>query len=621
MTSTSSTRYEGDTWDLASSVGATATMVAAARAMATRADNALINDPFAEPLVRAVGVELLSRLASGEVNPADLDDKDHPGRSAGAMARMADNMAVRTKFFDEFFVDATQAGIRQAVILASGLDSRAYRLPWPDGTVVYEIDQPQVIEFKTRTLAELGASPTADRRPVAIDLREDWPTALRASGFDPAKPTAWSAEGLLGYLPPDAQDRLLDTVTELSAPGSRFATESVSNVDPADREKMKERMQAISERWRAHGFDIDMTGLVYFGDRNEAAPYLADHGWLLDSINARDLLTANGLPPVEDDDLPRADLFYVSGTLPTTGRSEGDSWGPGSSVGATATMVAVSRARASQGPDALLNDPLADPLVRAVGLDPFIQLLDGRITIEDDDPLFRRAAMNEQIAVRTRFFDDFFTGPGGAADAGIRQAVILASGLDTRAYRLRWPEGMVVYEIDQPQVIDFKTRTLADLGAAPTADRRPIGIDLRNDWPAALREHGFDVNQPTAWSAEGLLVYLPPEAQDRLFDSIAALSAAGSRVATEHFPDPTAFSDERAQRLTDRWNRLGFDFNMSDLIYHGERSTVIEYLTAHGWEVSARTAKEMYAHNGFEFPEDEMAVAFGEMSYVAATLR
>ncbi len=617
MTSTGSTRYEGDTWDLASSVGATATMVAAARAVATRADRPLINDPFAEPLVRAVGVDLLTRLASGEVNPIDLNDvHDGATGSAGAMSRMADNMAVRTKFFDEFFLEATKAGIEQVVILASGLDSRAYRLPWPAGTVVYEVDQPQVIEFKSRTLAELGAAPSADRRVVAVDLRDDWPTALRTAGFDPAQPTAWSAEGLLGYLPPEAQDRLLDTITELSAPGSRFATESAPNPEPGDEDKMKERMQSISERWRARGFDLDMAGLVYFGDRNEAAPYLSDHGWLLNSISIRDLFATNGLPPLEDDDMRMGDMLYVSGTL-HSGRTDGDTWGPASSVGATATMVAVSRALASQGPEALLNDPLADPLVRAVGLDPFIRMIDGEITVEDD-PLLRREALNEQIAVRTRFFDDFLT---AATDAGIRQAVILASGLDTRAYRMRWPEGMAVYEIDQPQVIDFKTRTLAGLGAAPIADRRPIGIDLRNDWPTALRQHGFDINQPTAWIAEGLLVYLPAEAQDRLFDSIAALSAPGSRVATEHFPDPAGFSDERAQRLSERWNRLGLELNMSDLIYHGERSTVIEYLTDHGWDVTARSAREMYAHNGFEFPEDEMAAAFGDMSYVAATLK
>ena len=215
-------------------------MVAAARAMATRAEQPLINDPFAEPLVRAVGVDLLTRLASGELDPAELERRHDgaTGSSAGAMSRMADNMAVRTKFFDEFFLDATKAGIKQAVILASGLDARAYRLAWPAGTVVYEIDQPQVIEFKTRTLAELGAAPTADRRAVAVDLRDDWPAALRAAGFDPAQPTAWSAEGLLGYLPPEAQDRLLDTITELSAPGSRIATESARQpASPATRSR------------------------------------------------------------------------------------------------------------------------------------------------------------------------------------------------------------------------------------------------------------------------------------------------------------------------------------------------------------------------------------------------
>ena len=298
------------------------------------------------------------------------------------------------------------------------------------------------------------------------------------------------------------------------------------------------------------------------------------------------------------------------------GRTDGDTWGPASSVGATATMVAASRALASQGPDALLDDPLADPLVRAVGLDPFVRIIDGEIDFEDD-PLLNRKARTEQIAVRTRFFDDFFTDAG---EDGVRQAVILASGLDTRAYRLRWPAGTVVYEIDQPQVIAFKTNTLAGLGAAPTADRRAIAIDLRDDWPAALREAGFDVAQPTAWSAEGLLPYLPPEAQDRLFDHISALSAPGSRLATEHVPDPNAFSDERMQRISERWRRAGFDLDAADLFYRGERSVVVDYLTGHGWRVTPHPARELYARNGFEFPEDEMAATFGDMSYVAAIL-
>jgi methyltransferase (TIGR00027 family) len=300
-----------------------------------------------------------------------------------------------------------------------------------------------------------------------------------------------------------------------------------------------------------------------------------------------------------------------------SGRFEGDSWDPASSVGATATMVAASRAIASQGPDPLLEDPLADPLVRAVGLPPFVRLIDGEVNL-DDDPALNRRTRIEQMAVRTRFFDNFFI---TATESGIRQAVILASGLDTRAYRLPWPAATVVYEIDQPLVIDFKTNTLADLGANPTAERRTVSIDLREDWPTALRQKGFDVNQPAAWSAEGLLPYLPPEAQDRLFDNITALSAPGSQLATEHICNPDPFSAESVQRISERWQRAGFDLNAADLFYQGERSVVIDYLTGHGWQVAAHPAPELYQRNGFTFPEDESMAWFREMSYVCATLR
>ncbi len=303
-------RTDDDTWDLASSVGATATMVAAARAVASRAEQPLIADPFAEPLVRAVGVDLLSRLAAGDVTPGELG-----GDAGTGMQRMADSMAVRTMFFDDFFLDATEAGLTQAVILASGLDSRAYRLPWPAGTTVFEIDQPDVIAFKTGAMAELGAEPTATRRTVAVDLRDDWPAALKAAGFDPATPTAWSAEGLLGYLPPDAQDRLLDTITALSAPGSRFATESTPGPDAAD-DAMRERMRSVADRWREHGLDLDLAELVYFGDRNEAEGYLAGHDWQMTGNSIRELFAAHGLAPFDDEELAGfGDVRYVWGVL------------------------------------------------------------------------------------------------------------------------------------------------------------------------------------------------------------------------------------------------------------------------------------------------------------------
>jgi methyltransferase (TIGR00027 family) len=296
-------------------------------------------------------------------------------------------------------------------------------------------------------------------------------------------------------------------------------------------------------------------------------------------------------------------------------RAENDTWDLASSVGATATAVASSRAMASQGPNPLLDDPWADPLVRAVGIDTFIKLIDGEIG-QTNDPVLNRQAMNEQITVRTRYFDDFFL---QATASGIQQAVILASGLDTRAYRLPWPAGTVVYEIDQPEVIEFKTRTLAGLGAEPTSERRTIAIDLRDDWPSALAAAGFDAAKPTAWSAEGLLVYLPPEAQDRLFDNIATLSAPGSRIATEHM-DLREIPSDWAERLTERSRRIGSNINLAELFYTGDRNSASEYLAARGWRVDIRTTDEAFAVHGFEVPKDELASFGAHSGYLTATL-
>jgi methyltransferase (TIGR00027 family) len=283
-------------------------------------------------------------------------------------------------------------------------------------------------------------------------------------------------------------------------------------------------------------------------------------------------------------------------------RSDADSWDLASSVGATATMVAAARALASREDNAIIDDPFAEPLVRAVGIDFFINLVDGSIdvTAVDDDGSAR--LLTDVMAVRTRFFDDFFI---DATEAGVRQAVILAAGLDSRAYRLSWPAGTVVFEIDQPEVIEFKSQALADLGASPTADRRTVSVDLRDDWPAALRAAGFDDAAPTAWSAEGLLVYLPPEAQDRLLDNITELSAPGSRLATEYHPDSGAGIADRATKMSDRWRGLGLDLNLAELFYAGERTSVVDYLEHHGWQVSTRTRPEMFALHGRTFAEDD----------------
>jgi methyltransferase (TIGR00027 family) len=270
-------RTDNDTWDLATSVGATATMVAAARAIATNADNPLINDRFAEPLVRAVGVDFLTKLATGELAAADVDDDE-------------------------------------AVILASGLDARAYRLDWPAGMTVFEVDQPEVIAFKTTTLTDLGAEPTTDRRTVAIDLRNDWPAALIEAGFDKNQPTAWIAEGLLGYLPPEAQDRLLDNISALSAAGSRLATEAIPDMSEVDHDQAREMMRKATEKWRTHGFDLEFSELGYEGDRHDVAAYLDTLGWRSTGKPMSQLLVENGLPaiPQGNDSVSMADTIYYT---------------------------------------------------------------------------------------------------------------------------------------------------------------------------------------------------------------------------------------------------------------------------------------------------------------------
>ncbi|MCW2560434.1 MAG: SAM-dependent methyltransferase [Mycobacterium sp.] len=304
------TRTNDDSWDLATSVGATATMVAAARAVATKAGQ--LDDQFAEPLVRAVGVDFLTRWVTGEL---DIDDFEVAGAGWG-LAQMPAAMAARTRYFDAFFSEAAEAGIRQAVILASGLDARAYRLDWPAGTTVFEIDQPEVIEFKTTTLEGLGANPKTALRTVAIDLREDWQSALLAAGFDAGKPSAWIAEGLFGYLPPEAQDRLLDAVTSLSAPGSRLGSEAVPNIGDVDYDAAREKMREATDKWREHGFDLDFSELGFEGERHEVGEYLDTRGWQSVGTPMSDLLVANGFPavPQADDDGPTMNgvVYYTS---------------------------------------------------------------------------------------------------------------------------------------------------------------------------------------------------------------------------------------------------------------------------------------------------------------------
>ncbi|BBY27620.1 class I SAM-dependent methyltransferase [Mycolicibacterium sediminis] len=280
-----------DTWDITTSVGSTALYVAAARALEAQKPDALAVDPFAEVFCRAVGGDWADVL-----DPAAGD-----GTGQGVFGLRSDFgghfvsfQGARTRYFDAYFARAADAGVDQIVVLAAGLDSRAYRLPWRDGTRVYELDQPQVLDFKRQVLASNGAEPRAERREVAIDLRDDWPAALRDAGFDPTRPSAWIAEGLLIYLPASAQEQLFAGIDDLACPGSWVAVEE-------GRPMPDEMFRAKQQEERDAGEDGSFFTLVYNEQTAPAQEWFTRHGWDADTTALPDHLARLGRPVAAED--------------------------------------------------------------------------------------------------------------------------------------------------------------------------------------------------------------------------------------------------------------------------------------------------------------------------------
>jgi methyltransferase (TIGR00027 family) len=267
-------------------------------------------------------------LVSGSDLPAEIAEAEP--ELVPRMQGMVDYMAARTAFFDIFFLDAAHAGVRQVVILAAGLDSRSWRLPWtggtdgtdgPDGVTVYELDQPRVLEFKARalgTLREAGAQPTCTLVNVPVDLRHDWPAALEQAGFDTSAPGVWSAEGLLPFLPAAAQELLFERVQALGARGSRISVEAPGpdfldeNAQTRQRENMQ-RVRDLMAKLAPEREMPDVQDLWYFEEREDVADWLGRHGWDVTVTPAEELMAGYGRrPPQGIEDAGPKTLFVTA---------------------------------------------------------------------------------------------------------------------------------------------------------------------------------------------------------------------------------------------------------------------------------------------------------------------
>lgn len=287
-------------------------------------------------------------------------------------------------------------------------------------------------------------------------------------------------------------------------------------------------------------------------------------------------------------------------------RSDDDQWDITTSVGMSALIVASGRAIETQRSDGLIDDPFARAFVEAAA--PSVSL-PSRL-----DPDEAWTTQSTYIGLRSRFFDRFFA---DASAGEIRQVVLLAAGLDTRAFRLDWPADSTVYEIDRAEVLGFKDEVLTSRGAIGGAHRVVVPVDLRHDWTAALRDAGFDPAQLTAWLAEGLLPYLPARTEADLFARVQDLSAPGSRIAVEHFAQSAAKINNHPSFRTVAER---FGVNVAEMLYDEPRQDPVELLTANGWDVTTSSVADLARACG-RLLDDDIVDLMGKIALLQAIRR
>lgn len=283
-------------------VGLTALMVAAARAIETHRHDSLARDDYAEHFVLAAPASAswpvrIQQVPDGDANPL--------------WGRFARYFGLRTRVLDDFLLRSVRTGpARQVVLLGAGLDSRAFRLDWPPGCAIFEIDREGVLAFKQKVLDGLSATPKAERVPIPIDLRADWVAALADAGFDPAAPSVWLAEGLLFYLPTAAETYLIDTVDRLSTAGSALAFEV-----KLDKDLLEYRDSPLYTS-TTHQIGIDLLRLFDRAPRPDSAGDLVSKGWSTSVRTPFDFARQHGRGPLPEQNDALAGNRWVFANKP-----------------------------------------------------------------------------------------------------------------------------------------------------------------------------------------------------------------------------------------------------------------------------------------------------------------